>query len=150
MQEELHLSSGAYQWLLTIFLHELYRIPGTSVGRSSISICFDFSGSSLLFLIIFAFPPPFVTFFLSDLDPSSLANAQFLVLMYKLVPPHIWVSLCILVWGIASMLQATAQSWSAMMAARFFLGVAEAGYGTGLALYLRYVFLPCSLRFLHA
>lgn len=38
-------------------------------------------------------------------------------------------------WGLASVLQSTATGWSGLMACRFFLGVAEAGFGTATALY---------------
>lgn len=42
----------------------------------------------------------------------------------------------IFTWGLASALQATATNFAGLMAARFFVGFAEAGFGTGIALYL--------------
>lgn len=44
------------------------------------------------------------------------------------------------IWGLTSSLQATAQTWGALMAARFFIGVSEAGFGTGVALYLSFFY----------
>lgn len=61
---------------------------------------------------------------------------QFQVFMYKLLPPRVWMAFCVLIWGISGICQAATRNWSGMMAARFFLGVSEAGYGTGWALYL--------------
>ncbi|SNX81423.1 related to nicotinamide mononucleotide permease [Melanopsichium pennsylvanicum] len=65
---------------------------------------------------------------------------QFQVLMYKLLPPRIWMSLCVFVWGVAGVCQAATRNWEGMMAARFWLGVSEAGYGTGFALYLSFFY----------
>lgn len=65
---------------------------------------------------------------------------QFQVFMYKLLPPRIWMTFCILVWGICGICQAATQNWAGMMTARFFLGVSEAGYGTGWALYLSFFY----------
>lgn len=43
-------------------------------------------------------------------------------------------------WGLASALQGAAVSWSGLMAARWFVGLAEAGFGTGIALYLGFFY----------
>lgn len=65
---------------------------------------------------------------------------QFLLLFYLIIPANVWIAITLFTWGLASSLQATAQSWSAMMAARFFIGMAEAGFGTGVALYLGFFY----------
>ena len=65
---------------------------------------------------------------------------QFQVLMYRLMPPRAWIAFCVLAWGVAGVCQAAARNWSGMMAARFFLAVSEAGYGTGWALYLSFFY----------
>ena len=44
---------------------------------------------------------------------------------------------CVFFWGLTSACQAAARNWGDMMVCRFFMGVAEAGYGTGIALYMR-------------
>lgn len=59
---------------------------------------------------------------------------QFQVIMYKLVAPRLWITFCVFVWGVAGVCQAATTSWEGMMVARFFLGVSEAGFGTGVAL----------------
>lgn len=62
---------------------------------------------------------------------------QFQVLAYKIFAPSKWMAWCLIVWGLASTLQSTAHNWSALMACRWWLGVSEAGYGTGVILYYR-------------
>lgn len=66
---------------------------------------------------------------------------EFFALMWKLVPPHMWAAFVVLGWGIAATAQAGATSWRAMMAARFFLGLFEAGYGPGIPYLLSFYYL---------
>lgn len=72
---------------------------------------------------------------------------QFQVFMYKLLPPRIWMAFCVAVWGIAGICQAATKNWAGMMVARFFLGVSEAGYGTGWALYLSFFYPKTEIGF---
>lgn len=57
---------------------------------------------------------------------------EWLALMWKILPPHIWAFATVFTWGIASMLQASAFNWQGLMACRFFLATAEAGFGPGM------------------
>ncbi|KAI2780379.1 putative MFS transporter [Daldinia loculata] len=68
-------------------------------------------------------------------------------LMWKAVPPHIWATSCVLLWGIASSLQATAFNWSGLMACRFFLAMAEAGFGPGIPYLLSFFYKRHELGF---
>ncbi|KAI5293592.1 hypothetical protein KEM52_005395 [Ascosphaera acerosa] len=54
-----------------------------------------------------------------------------LAFMWKVVPPHVWAATTVAIWGIASTCQAAAQSWRGLMALRFLMGAAEAGFGPG-------------------
>ena len=82
---------------------------------------------------------------------------QWLLLALKILPPSRWMAGCVFVvrpcervwpvhaddapqWGVASVLQSTATGWSGLMACRFFLGVAEAGFGTAVALYYSFFY----------
>jgi hypothetical protein len=65
---------------------------------------------------------------------------QFLLICYKFIRPSRFMAACVFVWGLAAILQATTHSWAGLMAARWFIGMAEAGYGTGVALYLSFFF----------
>lgn len=47
---------------------------------------------------------------------------EFQTLMWKIVPPHMWLAFVVLSWGIIATVQSSTTSWSGMMACRFFLG----------------------------
>lgn len=61
---------------------------------------------------------------------------QPLGIMYTVIPPHMWGAFCVLGWGITGTLQSATYSWAALMAARFFLGLFEAAFATGVTFYL--------------
>ncbi|KAA8574655.1 hypothetical protein EYC84_003905 [Monilinia fructicola] len=92
MEEDLHLESESYEWLLTIF-----------------------------YISYILFEP--------------------MVLMYKVLPPHIWASITVIGWASAATFQTVAYSWSGMMAARFFLGVFEASFAPGITFLLSFFYL---------
>jgi len=66
---------------------------------------------------------------------------EWFALMWKVIPPHIWASLCVVGWGLTASLQAATYSFSGMMAARFFLGLFEAGYAPGVPYLLSFFYL---------
>ncbi|KAK9483908.1 major facilitator superfamily domain-containing protein [Lipomyces starkeyi] len=66
---------------------------------------------------------------------------EWLALMWKIVPPHIWAFATVLVWGVASTLQAAAFNWRGMMVCRFFLALAEAAYGPGIPYLLSFFYM---------
>lgn len=56
--------------------------------------------------------------------------------MYRLVPPHIYISLCACGWGLAASFQSLATSFWALVVLRALLGIAEAAFGPGVPFYL--------------
>jgi len=66
---------------------------------------------------------------------------EWFALMWKLIPPHMWAAFVVTGWGITATCQAATKSWSGMMAARFFLGLFEAGYGPGIPYLLSFYYL---------
>ncbi|KAM3066356.1 hypothetical protein ACMFMG_003135 [Clarireedia jacksonii] len=66
---------------------------------------------------------------------------EWFALMWKVIPPHMWACFCVVGWGTVATLQAATYSWSGMMAARFFLGFFEAGYGPGIPYLLSFFYL---------
>lgn len=111
MEEDLHLSNSAYTWLLTIFYISY--------------IIFGFLGMHSHW----SWNRYFVS---ADTRPA---------IMWKVVPPHIWAAGCVFAWGLLSTVQASAHSWEAMMALRFFMGVAEIAYGPGVPFLLSFFYL---------
>ncbi|QKX59346.1 uncharacterized protein TRUGW13939_06480 [Talaromyces rugulosus] len=65
---------------------------------------------------------------------------EFQALMWKIVPPHRWAAFTVALWGIAATCQSAVQNWSGLMALRFILGVAEAGFGPGVPYLLSFFY----------
>ncbi|KAL1981611.1 hypothetical protein VTN96DRAFT_2383 [Rasamsonia emersonii] len=61
---------------------------------------------------------------------------EWMTLMYRLVPAHIYISLCVFSWGLIASLQSLATSFWHLAFLRAFLGVAEAAFGPGVPFYL--------------
>ncbi|RYN43463.1 hypothetical protein AA0112_g998 [Alternaria arborescens] len=72
---------------------------------------------------------------------------EWMTLMYRIVPPHIYISLCILSWGIVASLQAVATSFSFLLVLRALLGISEAAFGPGVPFYLSFFFRRSELAF---
>ena len=66
---------------------------------------------------------------------------EFQTLMWKIVPPHMWLAFTVLGWGVIASAQAGTHSWAGMMACRFFLGISEAGFGPGIPYLLSFFYL---------
>ncbi|TVY62285.1 putative transporter, partial [Lachnellula suecica] len=119
----------------------------------------------------------FVLYLLSYLDRSNIGNAkiagldtdlnlsspdyqwlltifyisyivfEWLTMMWKLVPSHMWAAFVVIGWGITATLQSATFSFSGMMAARFFLGLFEAGFGPGIPYFLSFFYLRHEIGF---
>lgn len=61
---------------------------------------------------------------------------EWMTLMYRIVPPHIYIALCVCGWGLVASFQALATSFGAMVTLRAFLGITEAAFGPGVPFYL--------------
>ncbi|KAI0021826.1 major facilitator superfamily transporter [Xylariomycetidae sp. FL0641] len=72
---------------------------------------------------------------------------EWCALMWKAVPPHQWAFICVLVWGLASTLQAAAFNWAGLMACRFFLAMAEAAFAPGVPYLLTFFYKRHELGF---
>ena len=56
--------------------------------------------------------------------------------MYRLVPPHIYITICVCGWGLAASFQSVATSFGALVLFRALLGISEAAFGPGVPFYL--------------
>ncbi|KAK0641096.1 major facilitator superfamily transporter [Cercophora newfieldiana] len=72
---------------------------------------------------------------------------EWFAVMWKLVPPHIWAGVTVLTWGIASTLQAATSNWAGLMVCRWFLAMAEAGFGPGVPYLLSFFYRRHELGF---
>lgn len=58
---------------------------------------------------------------------------EWMILLYKLIPAHIYISLCVLAWGVVASLQSVVTSFSQLLALRACLGITEAAFGPGVS-----------------
>lgn len=75
-------------------------------------------------------------------------------LMLKHWSPNVWMSRIMITWGIISMCQGATQNYSGLLACRFFLGAAEAGFFPGVLYHLSFWYpthrLPLRIAFFYA
>ena len=65
---------------------------------------------------------------------------EWMILLYRLVPPHIYISLCVLSWGLVASLQSVTTSFTQLVILRGLLGVTEAAFGPGVPFYLSFFY----------
>ncbi|KAL2862260.1 putative MFS transporter [Aspergillus lucknowensis] len=61
---------------------------------------------------------------------------EWMTLLYRVVPAHIYISLCVCGWGLVASLQALATTFGTMVFLRAVLGITEAAFGPGVPFYL--------------
>ena len=66
------------------------------------------------------------------------AFEPFSTLLLKRFKPNIWMSRIMITWGIISMCQGACQNYAGILACRFFLGLAEAGFYPGVLYHLSF------------
>lgn len=76
----------------------------------------------------------------------SYITFQWMSLLWKLLPPRIYVPCVVVAWGVFSTCGAAVQNWSQMMALRFFMGACEAGF-VGVPYYLSFFYYRHELAF---
>jgi MFS family permease len=79
--------------------------------------------------------------------PCPVLTTSLITNRYRLVPPHIYISICILSWGILASLQAVVTSFGLLVVLRALLGVGEAAFGPGVPFYLSFFFRRHELAF---
>lgn len=67
--------------------------------------------------------------------------------MYRLVPAHIYISICVFSWGVLASLQSLATSFWSLVILRALLGISEAAFGPGVPYYLSFFFKREELAF---
>ncbi|KAI0489855.1 major facilitator superfamily domain-containing protein [Xylaria cf. heliscus] len=71
---------------------------------------------------------------------------EWMTLLWRVVPAHIYVSLIVLSWGVVASLQAVVTSYPLLIALRVLLGIGEAGFA-GVPFYLSFFFKRRELAF---
>jgi sugar phosphate permease len=71
---------------------------------------------------------------------------EWMSLLWKVIPAHVFVSVVVMSWGVVASLQAVAVSYPMLIALRVLLGIGEAGF-TGIPFYLSFFFRRGELAF---
>ncbi|KAL4801113.1 major facilitator superfamily domain-containing protein [Aspergillus venezuelensis] len=61
---------------------------------------------------------------------------EWMTLLYRVFPAHVYISLCVCGWGLVASFQSLASSFGAMVFLRAVLGITEAAFGPGIPFYL--------------
>jgi sugar phosphate permease len=77
----------------------------------------------------------------------TYVSFEWMTLLYRIVPPHIYISVCVLSWGIIASLQSVCTSFIPLAILRGFLGVAEAAFGPGVPFYLTFFYKRSELAY---
>ena len=70
-----------------------------------------------------------------------------MTLLYRVLPAHVYISLCVAGWGLVASLQSVASSFETMLVLRALLGIAEAAFGPGVPFYLSFFYKREELAF---
>ncbi|OAX79911.1 hypothetical protein ACJ72_05767 [Emergomyces africanus] len=65
---------------------------------------------------------------------------EWMTLMYRVVPAHLYISICCFSWGLIAACQSLVSSFWALVLLRALLGIAEAAFGPGLPFYLSFFY----------
>ncbi|KAG4025213.1 hypothetical protein MFRU_063g00030 [Monilinia fructicola] len=71
---------------------------------------------------------------------------EWMSILWKVIPPHIYITVIVLSWGIIASLQSIATSFAGLIVLRTLLGIGEAGF-TGIPFYLSFFFKREELAF---
>ena len=65
---------------------------------------------------------------------------QWMILLYKLLPAHIYMSLCVITWGLVASLQSLTTSFWQLLILRALLGMSEAAFSPGVPFYMTFFY----------
>lgn len=77
----------------------------------------------------------------------SYIGFEWMILLYRLVPAHIYISMCVLAWGVVASLQSISTSFSQLLILRGLLGVTEAAFGPGVPFYMTFFYKRSELAY---
>lgn len=83
----------------------------------------------------------------SSNHPASSPFAKNQPPRYRIVPPHIYIPICVFSWGLLASLQSLSTSFTSLLVLRALLGVSEAAFGPGVPFYLSFFFRRDELAF---
>lgn len=72
---------------------------------------------------------------------------EWMILLYRVVPPHVYISMCVLSWGLVASLQSVTTSFKQLLILRAVLGITEAAFGPGVPFYMTFFYKRSELAY---
>lgn len=72
---------------------------------------------------------------------------EWMIMLYHFLTPHVYISVCVLSWGLVASLQAVATSFPVMLMLRAALGIGEAAFSPGVPFFLSFFYRRDELAF---
>ncbi|KIW64411.1 hypothetical protein PV04_09345 [Phialophora macrospora] len=72
---------------------------------------------------------------------------EWMILLYRLLPAHMYISLCVLSWGLVASLQSLTTSFGQLLILRGLLGITEAAFGPGVPFYMTFFYKRSELAY---
>lgn len=72
---------------------------------------------------------------------------EWMILLYRIVPPRVYISACVLGWGLIASLQSAVPSFRYLLALRALLGICEASFGPGVPFYMTFFYNRTELAY---
>ncbi|KAJ9157660.1 MFS general substrate transporter [Pleurostoma richardsiae] len=120
-------------WITLLYL--LSYLDRSNIGNArNIGLATDLGLSSRMYQIASA------AFYIGTVTCGTIGG-----LMLKVVRPSYWLGICAIGWGAVSTLQAACTTPGGLIAVRLFLGIFEASFAPGCALYLSFWYLKSEL-----
>lgn len=63
-----------------------------------------------------------------------------MTLLYRVIPPHAYIAVCVASWGLIASLQSVSSSFGVLVVLRSLLGISEAAFGPGVPFYLSFFY----------
>jgi Major Facilitator Superfamily len=77
----------------------------------------------------------------------TYVSFEWMILLYKLIPAHIYISICVFSWGLIACLQSVSTSFVQLLFLRGCLGVTEAAFGPGIPYYMSFFYKRSELAY---
>ncbi|KIW11802.1 hypothetical protein PV08_09074 [Exophiala spinifera] len=72
---------------------------------------------------------------------------EWMILLYRHVPAHVYIALCVLSWGVVASLQSLTTSFGQLLLLRGLLGITEAAFGPGVPFFMTHFFKRSELAY---
>lgn len=77
----------------------------------------------------------------------TYVSFEWMALLYRVIPPHTYIAICVASWGLVASLQSIAPSFATLLILRALLGISEAAFGPGVPFYLSFFYKRDELAF---